>query len=140
MISDNSSQGPKRPLLVWVICASYAASVIVPPTAVYLAYSGRIPVSAADAAYLRSFTLINFAGLALGLLLLLISTVQLFRMRRSAPYLLTATLVVAIVKQFIYRPELNRLGHSYVPALVSGVIALLVVIYSWRLLMRGTLK
>jgi hypothetical protein len=40
----------------------------------------------------------------------------------------------------VYRPELTRLGHGLLLPLISQIIALLIVFYSWRLLRRGLLR
>ena len=65
----------------------------------------------------------NFFGLALSAILAGGFMVQLFRMRISAAYFASAGLVVLIVKNFYYQPQLVRLGHSLMPAIIGAIIS-----------------
>ena len=59
--------------------------------------------------------------------------VQLFRMRESAAYWVTAAFLVGLLKQLWYQPQLVRLGHSPVGAVVGVAISLLILLYVWHL-------
>jgi len=141
MTASIASVPQRRPALVWIICVVYAIGCLGALVTIYAILSGathRLP--AREAQFYDSLTLINFVGLALSVVLGLASLIQLFRMRRNAPYLITAGFVVGLIKQLWYRPELTRLGHGLVLPVIGQVIALLIVFYSWRLLRRGLLR
>jgi hypothetical protein len=136
---DASAPQP-RPVLVWIICTIYAIGAFGAFVSLYAVFSGALRLPAREAQFYGSFTFINFVGVGLSAVLGLASLIQLFRMRRSAPYLITAGFLVGLIKQLWYRPELTRLGHGLVLPLISQIIALLIVFYSWRLLRRGLLR
>lgn len=79
------------------------------------------------------FGIVNFLGLVLSAILSIGFMVQLFRMRIGAAYFASAGLVVLIVKEFYYQPQLVRLGHSLMPAIIGVIISSLIVCYTWRI-------
>jgi predicted permease len=142
MISSSpKSEAPiKRPGLVWVILAVYAVGLIVFFGSMYAVFSGRLQLPTAEAGFYARFGTVNFLGLALSAVLSSGFMVQLFRMRISAAYFASAGLVVLIVKDFYYQPQLVRLGHSLIPAIIGVIISFLIVCYTWHLKRTGSLR
>jgi hypothetical protein len=121
----------KRPVLVWLICAGYALGTVLVWVSMYAILSGRVPPPTA-APYPGFHFLV---GLALSTVLVLMAMVQLFRLRRSAPYFVTGAFLFGLLAQQLDQNP-GSPGHKYA---AGEVIGLLIVIYSWRLLKRGIL-
>jgi len=135
-----SDAATKRPKFVWAILVLYTFGLLVGLASMYAIFSRAFRLPPGDAAFYASFGTINFLGLAASALLSLGVMVQLFRMRKSAASIATAGFVVLIVKEAWYQPQLMRLGHSPVPALIGVVLASLVVCYTWYLKRTGALR
>jgi hypothetical protein len=130
----------KRPGLVWVILVLYALGLVITLGSLYAAFSGLLQLPAGDAAFYARFGIMNFLGLALSAILSIGFMVQLYRMRIGAAYFASAGFAVLIVKEFYYQPQLVRLGHSLMPALIGVIISFLIVCYTWHLKRAGTLR
>jgi hypothetical protein len=123
----------RRPVLVWVICVVYTLGFVFAFAGLYVAFSGAIALPEDTAAFYRAFGILNFAGLALTAVLSPIAVLQLFRLRKNAPFFITALYVVTIVKTIWYLPDLIRLGHGPVAQLVAIGVNGLIVYYAWYL-------
>jgi hypothetical protein len=130
----------KRPFLVWVILVLYTLGLLVSVASLYAAFSGLLHLPAGDAAFYARFGFVNFLGLALSAILATGSIVQLFRMRISAAYFVTAGFLVLIAKEVYYQPQLVRLGHSLAPAMIGVIVSFLIVCYTWHLKRSGALR
>jgi hypothetical protein len=129
-----------RPRLVWAILVLYAFGFVVTLASIYAIFSRAFRLPAGDAAFYAGFGTLNFLGLGLSAVLSTGFMVQLFRMRKSAAYFATASFLVLLVKELWYQPQLVRLGHSLVPAVIGVVVAFLIVCYTWRLKRSGALR
>jgi hypothetical protein len=130
----------RRPVLVWFICVIYAFGFVVASASLYAVFSGAIRLPNDAAAFYRAFGVLNFAGLGLTAVLAPIAIVQLFRLRKNAPFIITALFVVTLIKTIWYLPDLIRLGHGPITQLVAIGINCLIVFYSWHLRRVGVLR
>lgn len=140
MMDTDSAIPMNRPALVWVICIVYAVGLIVALGSLYSVFSGALVLPDKQAQFYRDFGYVNFGGLILSTILGITSMIQLFRLRKNAPYFITALFLVGVLKQLWYQPDLVRLGQGLALPVVSEIVALLIVIYSWHLLRRGVLR
>jgi hypothetical protein len=130
----------KRPVLVWIITGVYAIGALGAVASMYAALSGAVPIPPQTAEFYASFRTLNFAGLAISVLLAVTSMIQLFRLRRSAAYFITAGFGFGLLKQWWYWQDLAQLGRGIAIPLISQIIGLLIVMYAWRLLRVGVLR
>jgi len=130
----------KRPAAVWAILAIYAAGLLLAAAFFFAVYSGALRLPPREAAFYANFGVLNFFGLALGALLGIVSMIQLFRMRRSAAYFVTAGFVVTFAKQIWYLPKFMNMGYSPVPRVMGIFLGICIVWYVWHLRRVGTFK
>ena len=135
-----SSAPGKRPGLVWVILVLYAIGLLVASATLFAVFSGALRLPERDAKFYANFGIANFFCLALGAVLGIGSMIQLFRMRKSAVYFVTAVFLVTMAKEVWYLPKLMSLGHGLTMHVVSAFISLWIVCYVWHLRRVGMLK
>jgi hypothetical protein len=135
-----STSPGKRPAAVWAILALYAAGLTLAAAFFFAVYSGALRLPPREAAFYANFGFLNFLGLALGALLGIVSMIQLFRMRRSAAYFVTAGFLVTFAKQIWYLPKFMSMGYSPVTRILSILLGIWIVWYVWHLRRAGTLK
>jgi hypothetical protein len=135
-----SSATGKRPSLVWVILVLYAVGLVLASVILFAVFSGALRLPQRDAEFYASFGIANFFGLALSAVLGIGAMIQLFRMRKSAVYFVTAVFVVTMAKEVWYLPRLINLGHSLTLHVISACISLWIVCYVWHLRRVGMLK
>ena len=137
MSTSASALMSKRPFFVWVILVIYATGVILGALGLIALLTGAVPSD--DRELLSSLTVRHSWSLLLGHLLALIGMIQLYRMRRSAAYFLTATILVTIVNHYWMAPIAARARVSSYTPLTLG-FDLLVLCYVWYLHSRGLLQ
>src|SRR5262245_60969514 len=142
MLSRSPSRR-RRPVLVWVVFLWYVFSTGYTLLSFALIFSGRVPLSDEASRYLSSLSPLDYAVTILALLLNVVGAVALLLLRRSAPYLFSAALLLTVASL-----ALHALTKGFVAALGAGGpvglilgygIAALVCLYAWRLYMRGVL-
>lgn len=131
---------PKRPFLVWVICVFWGLSAVMACISLWVVFSGVIRVPANVAQFYGHFGLLNFVALTLGLILMLGSVIQLFRLRKSAIYFVTAAFAFGFLQQLWYWSSLAQLGQGTAKQVIGQLISLVIVLYSWRLLRLSVLR
>jgi hypothetical protein len=108
-----------------------------------LIFSGRVPVSAEASRYLSSLSSLDYTVTILALLLNVGGTVALLLLRRAAPYLFSAALLLNIVSVALHalmKGLVAALGAGGPIGLILGYgISVLVCLYAWRLYARGAL-
>jgi len=135
-----SSAPGKRPGLVWAILVLYAVGLLLASVTLFAVFSGALRLPQREAEFYANFGIANFFGLALSAVLGIGVMIQLFRMRKSAVYFVTAVFVVTMAKEVWYLPKLISLGHSLSLHVISACISLWVVCYVWYLRRVGMLK
>jgi hypothetical protein len=135
-----SSAPGKRPALVWVILVLYGLGLLAATAGLFAVFSGALRLAQREAEFYANFGIANFFGLAFSAVLGIGSMVQLFRMRKSAAYFVTAVFLVTMAKEVWYLPKLMSLGHGLTMHVVSACISLWIVGYVWHLRSVGMLK
>ena len=130
----------RRPVLVWVILTVYALGLVVILAGLYGVFSGAVRLHVRDAEFYAAFGTLNFAAAGASIVLAIGFMVQLFRMRKSAAYWVTAPFLVGLLKQLWYQPQLVRLGYSPVGAVVGVALSFLTVLYVWHLKRTAVLR
>jgi hypothetical protein len=135
-----SSAPTKRPAVVWSILVLYAFGLLVGSASLFAVFSGALRLPQRDADFYAKFGIANFFGLALSAVLGIGAMIQLYRMRKSAAYFVTAVFLVTMAKEVWYLPKLVSLGHGLTLHVVSACISLWIVCYVWHLRRVGILK
>jgi hypothetical protein len=133
----------KRPTGVWVISIFYLVSAAFSAFSYYIVYSGKVVVSDAQAAYFAGLTGWDHLISAMQGILSVSGAVALFAMKRPAPYLFSANMVLGAgvtVWQIVTKGWMDAIGVSgAIGALMGWTILIAVCIYAWRLLKKGWL-
>jgi hypothetical protein len=129
----------RRPVLVWIISVLYVVGGLISPLAVYLAVTGHLPLTPARRHFYDGFGTLNYLGIVVTAALDLAFGIQLFRLKASAPYLITALFLVSIAKAFWYWPSLPMTGLLVISRIAGLILSLCIVGYSWNLLKTGRL-
>jgi hypothetical protein len=134
----------RRPALVWVVFLWYVFSAGYTLLSFALIFAGRVPLSDEASRYLSSLSPLDYAVTLLALLLNVVGAVALLLRRRSAPYLLSAALLLNIASVALHaltKGLVAALGAGGPVGLTLGYgIAALVCLYAWRLYARGLLE
>jgi hypothetical protein len=133
----------RRPALVWAVFAWYVFSAGYTLLSFALIFAGLVELSAEASRYLSSLSPLDYTVTILALLLNVGGAVALLLLRRTAPYLFSAALLLNIVSVALHvltKGLVAALGTGGPIGLILGYgISLLVCFYSWRLHARGTL-
>src|SRR5215831_11654516 len=138
-----SSARWRRPVLVWAVFVWYVFSAGYTLLSFALIFAGRIPLSAEASRYLSSLSPLDYTATILALLLSVGGAVALLLLRRAAPYLFSAALLLNIASVALHaltKGLVAALGAGGPIGLILGSgIAVLVCVYAWRLYARSTL-
>ena len=133
----------RRPVLVWVVFLWFVFSAGYTLLSFALIFSGRVPLSDQASRYLSSLSPLDYAVTILALLLNVVGAVALLLLRRSAPYLFSAALllnIASVVLHALTKGLVTALGAGGPVGLILGYgISALVCLYAWRLYARGIL-
>ncbi|WP_116810485.1 hypothetical protein [Steroidobacter cummioxidans] len=140
----NDDRPHARPKTVWAISVFQFFGAVFMVFGYYVAFSGDVVLPPELRELYSAFTVVDHAQMVTGIALNLAATVSLFKMRRPAPYLFTASLGLSIVS-WVWHVAAGRWGKQFLensfPSIALGTaIALLVCVYSWSLLRRGKLQ
>lgn len=143
-MAESSLQKTKRPKWVWAISIFYFFSAGWTLLSFYLAKTGTVSLSAAQAAYFN-----NLSGVDYGLTILiglanLIGAVALFLLKKLAFYLFSTALganLLLTAWHTVTKGWLSAMpGASLVGAVIAWGLLIAVCAYSWRLIQRGVLS
>jgi len=138
-----AQQVNKRPKLVWVVFLFYVLSVGYTALSFFLVFSGAIPVTPEVAAYIINLSAFDWVITALTGLLNVAGAIAIFRLRKVAYYLFTATFVLVTLQTLVHIVTTNFVaaigGPGLIGALIGYGITLAVCIYAWKLKARGVL-
>ena len=133
----------RRPALIWVVFLWYVFSAGYTLLSFALIFAGRVELSAEASRYLSSLSPLDYTVTILALLLNVGGAVALLMVRKVAPYLFSAALLLNIVSVALHaltKGLVAALGAGGPIGLILGYgISVLVCIYAWRLHLRGTL-
>ena len=134
----------RRPVLVWVVFLWFVFSAGYTLLSFALIFSGRVPLSDQASRYLSSLSPLDYAVTILALLLNVVGAVALLLLRRSAPYLFSAALLLSIASVVLHaltKGLVTALGAGGPIGLILGYgVSALVCLYAWRLYARGILS
>ena len=131
----------ERPVPVAVILLLYVGNALV--RGLQVIDNSRLPIglSAAEIRIYQATGLPRITAIFLSCIFSLIVAVQLYRMKRSAAYFITACLAVSIFSWCCFFAGLDASeGASLAISLVGCALELLVVGYVWHLWRKGVLK
>lgn len=133
-----------RPKLVWVITIFYFISFVFTALSFVLIYSGKIPVNAATQSYLASLTAFDHVVSGAIASCNLIAATLLFMMRRQAFHLFTTAFAMGLLLTLyhaITKGWVQAIGGSgFIGAILGYAISISIIVYSYRLAMRGVLR
>ena len=134
----------RRPALIWVVFLWYVFSAGYTLLSFALIFAGRVELSAEASRYLSSLSPLDYAVTILALLLNVGGAVALLMLRKVAPYLFSAALLLNIVSVALHaltKGLVAALGAGGPIGLILGYgISVLVCLYAWRLHARNTLS
>src|SRR5262245_2406889 len=134
----------RRPVLVWVVFLWFVVSASYTLRSFALIFSGRVTLSDEASRYLSNLSPLDYAVTILALLLNVVGGVALLLLRRSAPCLFSAALllnVASVALHALTKGLVTALGAGGPIGLILGyVISALVCLYAWRLYARGMLS
>ena len=129
-----------RPVLVWICSAYYLVGALLSGYSIANLLADVFSSGEATPQYVGGYgdlaiVVLRFATVGVFYLL---SGFALFRLRKSAPYLATASFLLGLVQLRLYGP--SNLLDGHVQILIGQLLVLVVTYYSWRLLRNGTLR
>ena len=134
----------RRPALIWVVFLWYVFSAGYTLLSFALIFAGRVELSAEASRYLSSLSPLDYTVTILALLLNVGGAVALLMVRKVAPYLFSAALLLNIVSVALHgltKGLVAALGAGGPIGLILGYgISVLVCLYVWRLHARNTLS
>ena len=134
----------RRPALIWVVFLWYVFSAGYTLLSFALIFAGRVELSAEASRYLSSLSTLDYTVTILALLLNVGGAVALLMLRKVAPYLFSAALLLNIVSVTLHaltKGLVAALGAGGPIGLILGYgISVLVCLYVWRLHARNTLS
>lgn len=143
---NNVPAAGERPAWVWAISIFYALSFVVLVLAMYLVFSGAIPMTPQLKAGLERMTPLDYIVIIVEPLLSVFAAVALFLMRRQATYLFWASFAVGVAStawQFAIGSGAtafnSKPGAGY-GGLIGFGIQLAVCFYVQNLRIQGTLR
>ena len=141
---DAVAQPPaKRPKPVWVVFLFYLLSVVYTALSFFLIFSGSIPVTPEQAAYLRNLSVFDWTITTLTAALNLAGAVSIFLLRKIAFPLFATSLGLAILQTLVHAFTTNFVaalgGPGALGVVIGFTISIAVCAYAWRLKARGTL-
>jgi hypothetical protein len=134
----------KRPKLVWIITIFCLISAGWTLLSFILIYSGSIPVSETQAAYLRSQNIVDMLCTVLIVLLNLVGALHLFLLRQRAYHMFLSAFILGLVMTIYHILFKNWLTYITAPGLFGAAIgwgvSIAIIIYTKRRAKAGTLK
>jgi len=134
----------KRTVWIWIISIFFLVSSLWGLWSYYLIASGKAPIEDLKSPYFANLTILDYAFLVLIQLANLCGAITLFLMRRAAFYLFMTGLIASIMLT-IRAAIKGSFQNSNPVAMAVGMtigfgIAIVVCMYTWKLLKRGTLN
>lgn len=142
--THGAAETPRRPKLVWVIAVIYVFGALWGLLSLALSRLGTIPVPPETQAYYEGLTIIDYGFAVVVTLLNVTGAVLLFRLRSKAIGFLGAAVGVSALSLLYqlstpaFRAALAAPGSSGM--IVGLALSIAVVIYAYRLKLRGILQ
>lgn len=135
---------PARPLAVSLISGYYLISILFAGGALWLTYSGLLPIPQPQRAYLDSMSWVDHAITIFALAVKLAGAVAFFFLRRSAVYLFALALLANLsltIYQIAAKGFLHSVGLIALPGMVIGwTLSAAILIYAVSLAKKGVLR
>jgi uncharacterized membrane protein YccC len=125
----------RRPELVWIISVLYVFGGLSTPCVTYLAVTGHLPLTPARRHFYDGFGTLNYMEIAVTSVLGIAFGVQLFRLKASAPYLITVLFLAGVAKEVWYPTT----AVTILARIVGQIMVLCIVGYCWHLRRSGRL-
>jgi hypothetical protein len=132
----------RRPVLVWVICVWIWFGLVSTPLGFYWVLTSDAPEFAAARAYYAELSTLTWLLMAVALVLSLVMSIHLFRLKRVAFTLAVAQLALGVFNAIVM-PEVptEQDAPSYWIGAASGIVFyVLVVIYLRHLRRKNVLR
>lgn len=125
---------------MWVVCIFYLASTTLTALIFYAVLSESIPLPEPTKALYASLRPIDYAVMCLSAALNVAGATALFMLRRIAPWLLLAALVIGWLKYMIFPAPGASIGNIGLSQIVGLVLSVVIISYTFRLRMRRVLS
>jgi hypothetical protein len=130
-----------RPVAVWGVLALYFLNVLGTGLRVIASFRSSIPLPAAELRFYRITGLPRATAAFLSVIFSLMLVIQLYRLKRSAAYFISASLAVSLFSVGCHVLGLEASEHAEIAYVVFGeAIELSTVGYVWYLFRTGILK
>ena len=142
-METDQGEAKKRPAWVWIISIFFFLSAVWSLLALYLVYSGILPVSPEQTAYFKSLTPIDYSLTVLLLLTNLGGAVALFLLRSSALYFFVGAFILNVVMTIWHTLTKGWIaaigGAGFLGMLIAYGLIVAVCIYTLNLKKSGLL-